>query len=274
MEYPQANKAWLDWYKAIGVDEALSDHALNRLTELAVAVTPPAALAPQPSQRLQSAPRTPSAAPLIGAGQAGADAASIAAKCSTLAELAEAVAAFTGCPLRTPATRTVFSDGPSDAPVMVIGEAPGAEEDRLGKPFVGPSGRLLDQMLAAIGLNRQHNVYITNVIFWRPPANRAPTPIETAICWPFVERQIALLKPRVLILSGSVSARTVLSRTDGITKFRGRWITDSNAPFLENIATIATFHPSYLLRSPGQKRETWKDILLVKMKLQELGILP
>ncbi len=273
MESPEATKAWLDWYKAIGVDEALSDHALNRLTDVAEADAPVKAPPPPPSQRLPPAQQAQAPALAPGAGQAGADAAAIAAKCATLAELAEAVAAFTGCPLRTPATRTVFSDGAPDAPVMVIGEAPGAEEDRLGKPFVGPSGRLLDQMLAAIGLDRQRNVYITNVIFWRPPANRAPTPIETAICLPFVERQIALLRPRVLILSGSVSARTVLSRTDGITKFRGRWMTDSNVPVLENIATIATFHPSYLLRSPGQKRETWKDFLLVKMKLQELGIL-
>ncbi len=220
------------------------------------------------------ATRTPPTSLVTGGGKVGLDAAATAAQCTTLAELSEAVAAFTGCPLRTPATRTVFSDGPADAPVMVIGEAPGAEEDRIGKPFVGPSGRLLDLMLSAVGLDRLRNVYITNVVFWRPPANRAPTPIETGICLPFVERQIALLRPQIVILSGSVAARTVLSRTDGITKFRGRWMTDNNIAVLKNIATIATFHPSYLLRSPGQKRETWKDILLVKMKLQELGILP
>jgi len=269
MKSPDATHAWLDWYKAIGVDEALSDQAIDRLSHVEATETPP-----KVAQPARPASRTPPTPPVPGGRQVGADVAAIAAGCATLAELSAAVAAFTGCPLRTPATRTVFSDGPADAPVMVIGEAPGAEEDRIGKPFVGPSGRLLDLMLSAVGLNRQRNVYITNVVFWRPPANRAPTPIETSICLPFVERQIALLKPHVVILSGSVAARTVLSRTDGITKFRGRWMTDSNIAVLKNIATIATFHPSYLLRSPGQKRETWKDILLVKMKLQELGILP
>jgi DNA polymerase len=201
-----------------------------------------------------------------------ADARAIADRCNTLAELAEAVSSFSGCSLRTPATRTVFSDGVPDAPVMVIGEAPGAEEDRLGKPFVGPSGRLLDLMLNAIGLDRQRNVYITNVVFWRPPGNRTPTPIETGVCLPFVERQIVLLKPKILILSGSIAARTVLSRTDGITKFRGRWNPGDMSGVLNAVSTIAVFHPSYLLRSSAQKRETWRDILLVKMKLQELGI--
>jgi DNA polymerase len=152
---------------------------------------------------------------------------------------------------------------------MIIGEGPGGEEDRLGLPFVGPSGRLLDRMLAAIGLDRT-GAYISNVVFWRPPGNRKPTPVELAQCLPFVERHIALVAPSILVLAGDTAAKTLLQRSEGITRMRGRWSEYRPAPEAPNIPTLPTYHPSYLLRSPGQKRDSWRDFLQVKIKLEEL----
>jgi DNA polymerase len=151
---------------------------------------------------------------------------------------------------------------------MLIGEAPGAQEDRQGKPFVGPSGQLLDRMLATIGLDRS-KVYITNVIYWRPPGNRTPTAAEIATCQPFLERQIELLQPKLLVFVGGIAARALLGVTEGVTKLRGRPFT-YEAGDGRSIPAIVMFHPAYLLRQPAQKRYSWRDLLAIKEKIKNL----
>ncbi|MFM8990032.1 MAG: uracil-DNA glycosylase, partial [Alphaproteobacteria bacterium] len=170
------------------------------------------------------------------------------------------------CSLKVTATSTVFSDGVPGSRVMLVGEAPGADEDRQGRPFVGVSGQLLDRMLGWIGLDRASNVYIANVIYWRPPGNRPPTTAEVAACLPFIQRQIELASPEILVLLGASAAQALLGTTGGIGRLRGRWH-DFQLPSGRSLQTIATFHPAYLLRSPGQKRESWRDLLTIKNKL-------
>jgi DNA polymerase len=161
----------------------------------------------------------------------------------------------------------VFADGDPQARVMVIGEGPGAEEDRRGLPFVGVSGRLLDRMLAAIGLDRT-SAYITNVLFWRPPGNRTPTGTEIAACLPFVERHIELVDPEYLLLAGGISAKTLLGRSEGILKLRGRWAHYQHAGMARPIPAMASLHPAYLLRQPAQKRLAWRDFLALREALE------
>jgi DNA polymerase len=183
---------------------------------------------------------------------------------ATLDELRALLEGFQGCGLRATATQLVFADGNPDARVMFVGEAPGYEEDQSGKPFVGRSGKLLDRMLAAIGLDRS-TAYIANVVPWRPPGNRTPTPQETAICLPFIRRQIELVDPDVLVCLGGPSAQTLLGVRDGITRMRGRWFPYDTGT--REIRAIATFHPAFLLRSPLQKRLAWRDFLAIKKAL-------
>jgi DNA polymerase len=187
-----------------------------------------------------------------------------------LTELKTAVENYNGCALKSFATRTVFADGVPDAKVMVIGEAPGEDEDRQGLPFVGVSGKLLDRMLAAVDLDRARNVYITNVVFWRPPGNRKPTGEEIALCLPFVQRHIELLDPSLLLLVGGPAASTILANAQGITKLRGRWFEYESPGLSRPIPTMATFHPAYLLRSPNQKRLAWRDLLAFKQRLDSV----
>jgi DNA polymerase len=197
-----------------------------------------------------------------------------AAASNTLGELERATDAFTLCPLRHTARRTVFCDGAQGGPVMLIGEAPGAEEDATGKPFVGPSGRLLDRMLAAIGLHRSENVYITNVVYWRPPGNRDPSLDEIAICRPFLLRQIELLAPRLILTAGKPAAQAMLGVDEGIMKLRGRelsWGPDG-APAAALIPLIPLLHPSYLLRRPQEKARAWDDLRRVADCCDRLGI--
>ncbi|HEX5453739.1 MAG TPA: uracil-DNA glycosylase [Stellaceae bacterium] len=197
--------------------------------------------------------------------EAARSARALAAGAATIAELAALVADFDLCPLKRTATNTVFMDGNPEAPVMIVGEAPGAEEDRLGRPFVGRSGQLLDRMLAAIGLDRT-KVQITNVIYWRPPGNRKPTAAEIAACLPFVLRHIALARPRVLVLAGGTACGALLGQ-EGITRLRGRWV-DLTVPGLENpVPTLPMFHPSFLLRDPIRKRDAWRDLLALQARL-------
>jgi DNA polymerase len=181
-----------------------------------------------------------------------------------LAALKEALSRFDGVSLRRTATNLVFADGTPAAKVMLVGEAPGAEEDRAGRPFVGASGQLLDRMMAAIGLDRT-SFYITNVCFWRPPGNRKPTDLELAAQKPFVERHIELVAPEVLVLVGAAAAQGLLGTTEGITRLRGRWFQYRLGETGPTIPAMPIFHPAYLLRQPAQKRETWRDLL----KLQE-----
>ena len=175
---------------------------------------------------------------------------------------------FEGCALKSTATQLVFADGAETAQVMFVGEAPGADEDRIGRPFVGRAGQLLDKMLAAIGLKRSE-VYIVNVAPWRPPGNRTPTPQETAICLPFLQRQIELVGPKVLVCLGAASAQTMLGVKEGILRLRGRWF-DYATPAGAKTPTLATLHPAYLLRAPLQKRLAWADLLKLRDVLDRL----
>ncbi len=197
-------------------------------------------------------------------------ASALAAQCTTLDSLRAAVTSFEGCPLRTNAANTVFADGTPTAPVMVIGEAPGVEEDRQGLPFVGPSGHLLDQMLESIGLERRRNCYITNVVPWRPPGNRKPTPVEVSIVLPFLERHITLAAPQILLLVGGLAASAVLPGHEGIMRVRGKWF-EYSVGLARPIPAIATFHPAYLMRAPAQKRLAWHDMLALEIRLTQIS---
>ncbi len=260
----------LRWYVAIGVDEAIGDTAIDRF-----ALPPPAPAAvtevapPSPAVRRPTPPIAISASPPAAGAHVG-DARKLAEAATTLDELYAAIDAFEGCALRKTATHTVFADGIPHSPLMIIGEAPGADEDRVGKPFVGRSGHLLDKMLAAIGLDRQRDVYISNILFWRPPGNRKPTDDEIATCLPFVWRQIALNAPQVVLLSGGTATSAILRRSEGITKLRGKWF-ELSVPGLDRpVPALTTYHPSFLLRAPPRKSETWRDFLELQSKLESL----
>lgn len=265
MATSQALSHLLRWYVDMGADEAVGDAPVDQLAPPPAArpAPTPAAAPPGPAEPALRSTRVAPAPP----APAAASARQAAAACATLAELERALRAFEGCALKRTATNTVFADGNPAAPLMVIGEAPGADEDRLGHPFVGRSGQLLDRMLAAIGLDRQRNVYITNVLFWRPPGNRKPTNEEIAACLPFVWRHIALQRPRLVMLAGGTAASAVLGRAEGITRLRGRWF-DLEVPDLDRpVPALATYHPSFLLRAPARKGEAWRDLLSLQSKL-------
>jgi DNA polymerase len=193
-----------------------------------------------------------------------------AAAAATLEDLAAAAAAFDGCGLKAAARRTVFADGRPHAPVMLIGEAPGKDEDEQGKPFVGRSGQLLDRMLAAIGLSRHENVFITNTVFWRPPGNRRPTPGETLVCLPFVERAIALNEPKILIFCGAVAVETLMKPGSGVMRMRGKRLRWESPGSTEPFNAMVMLHPAYLLRRPQEKALAWADLQALETWLQEL----
>ena len=259
--------ALLEWQIAMGADEAIDAVAPDRLA------APVAKPSPPPAERPETRPapaRTVAAAPPSGLAESLAEAAvsarRLAAEVKSIAELGDAIARFEDCPLKRTATTTVFIDGNPEAPVMIVGEAPGADEDRIGRPFVGRAGQLLDLMLAAIDLDRT-KVQITNVIYWRPPGNRKPTTAEIASCLPFVLRHIALARPKVVVLAGGTAAGALLSQSEGITRLRGRWF-DLAVPGLgAPVPTIPMFHPAFLLRSPERKRDAWRDLLALKARL-------
>ena len=260
------------WYADMGVDVAIDEMAGNRLADPPpppAAMPPPASTSPPepagPAQRLLAEPRPAAATPGDDTARAAREAATAA---TTLEELREALSRFEGCNLRLTATRLVFADGNPEGRVMLVGEAPGRDEDIQGLPFVGRSGRLLDRMLAAIGLDRS-SVYIANVVPWRPPGNRTPTPQETATCRPFIERQIALADPDFLVLLGGAAAKELLGTSEGILRLRGRWRDFDTGQ--RTIRAMATLHPAYLLRQPLQKRLAWRDFLALKTALDEGG---
>ncbi len=268
----------LQWYADVGVDEAMGDAPVDRtklVEKPAVVAYAPAAA---PLAPVNFAQPSTTAAPVADAGpgsfEALGDASSLAAGAKTLDELRAALDGFKALALKRTATQMVFSDGNPAAKVMLVGEAPGADEDRIGRPFVGVSGQLLDRMMGAIGLSRDESIYISNLINWRPPGNRDPSDAETALSLPFIQRHIELVKPEVVLFVGGVSAKALLQTKDGITKLRGRW-QEYQTPGLEKpIAAMAIFHPAYLLRSPQQKALAWADLQKVRKKLRELGILP
>ncbi|MEP3278945.1 MAG: uracil-DNA glycosylase family protein [Stappiaceae bacterium] len=288
-------EALLEFYVASGVDAVLDEDPQDRFAETALQAsaraskkreTPPDPVATHPvpiSKRqaesapppdrgrvlpkrtadTQSAPTSPATAPLpdrdtVIAAREQAKAA------SSLAELQAILAGFEGCNLKRTAKNLCFADGNPDGRVMLVGEAPGREEDIQGKPFVGRSGQLLDRMLSAIGLDRSQ-VYVTNVVPWRPPGNRTPSPQETEICKPFIERQIQLADPDLLIFLGGASAKQLIGVKEGILRLRGKWKTYDSG--VKQIPCMATLHPAYLLRQPQQKRLAWQDMLAIKQAL-------
>jgi uracil-DNA glycosylase len=273
----EALAALLTWYGDQGVDLAVDDTPHNRFVPAGSAERAPAdrAHAAKPSVELRSAEAMMRAAPVapveqtrpvsaVSPDEATSDARARAATAATLEELRALMQAFDGCELKKTASRLVFADGAPGARLMLVGEAPGAEEDREGLPFVGRSGQLLNRMMAAIGIARAE-VYIANVIPWRPPGNRTPTPQETAICLPFIRRQIELVAPDILVCLGGPSAQTLLGAKEGITKLRGQWFEyDAGG---RHIRALATLHPAYLLRQPLQKRFVWQDLLALKAAL-------
>jgi uracil-DNA glycosylase family 4 len=253
----------LDFYRDAGVDALVGEQPVDRF---AAPEAPPARAAQSgalPPDLETKARAAPFAAPL--APDAAAMAAREAARSAgTLEELRAILDKFDGCALKATATKLVFADGNPKARVMFVGEAPGRDEDIEGLPFVGRSGKLLDRMLAAIGLDRTQ-VYIANIVPWRPPGNRTPTPQESAICLPFITRQIELADPDILVCLGGPSAQTLLGIKEGITKTRGRWYTFNTGK--REIRAMPTFHPAFLLRSPLQKRFAWRDFLAIKKAL-------
>jgi len=255
----------LDWYVAMGADEAINADPHD--------ATAPGPAEPQSLRPLAPAP-SPAvplpAAPLVAPGAAAASARELADRAQTLAELEAAVRGFEGCALKRTATNTVFADGSPAAAVMIVGEAPGGDEDRIGRPFVGRAGQLLDRMLAAIGIDRT-GAYITNVLFWRPPGNRKPTPDEIAACLPFLWRHVALVHPKVVVMAGGTSASSLLGRSEGITRLRGRWFELPVPGLSAPVPALATYHPSFLLRSPARKGESWADLLSLQARLEGKG---
>ncbi|WP_265043798.1 uracil-DNA glycosylase [Wolbachia endosymbiont (group A) of Scambus nigricans] len=187
----------------------------------------------------------------------------LASKCNSVDELRSAVESFEGCEIKKTATNTVFSDGNPNAKVMLVGEAPGANEDLQGIPFCGASGMLLDKMLNAINLDRT-KVYISNTVFWRPPGNRKPTDLELDMCRPFVEKHVELVSPQILILVGGIACYSLLDSTKTISNLRGRFHTYTNQYLSNSITTAAIFHPAYLLRQPAQKRLAWEDLKKIR----------
>ncbi len=254
-EYYEA-LAQLAWQVELGADEAIGEVAVNRYEEKA-------------KPKVAKKPAAAVAAPVVAKEVDIASAAArLAAGCDDLDALRAAVETFEGCALKRGARNTVFSDGNPAARVMIVGEAPGRDEDREGKPFIGRSGQLLDKMLATIGLNRNAEdpddaVYITNVLPWRPPQNRDPLDEEKAIMKPFLMRHIALAKPEVLLLVGNPSNQALLETEKGVTRLRGQWYSVAGIP------ALPIFHPAYLLRAPAQKKLAWADLLMLKAKLEE-----
>jgi DNA polymerase len=268
----------LAWQLAMGADETLADAPIDRSR---IATPAPAAKAPsRPTGPAPAFTPQPGAAP---AARRDAPAVSRARELADAAEslpaLARAIEVFDGLVIRETATQLVFADGVPGAAVMLVGEAPGADEDLQGKPFVGKSGQLLDRMLGSIGLSRapaggQLPLYITNIVTWRPPGNRNPTDEEIALSLPFCLRHIALARPRLLVLAGGVAAKALTGRAEGILRLRGKWY-DLPVPGLAApVPALATLHPAYLLRNPGAKRDAWSDLLLLRQAIENAGIVP
>ncbi|MBV8472681.1 MAG: uracil-DNA glycosylase [Hyphomicrobiales bacterium] len=267
----------LRWWAEAGVDLAIDETPHDRFAESAAR---PARAAAEPARQASTAPaaaRQPApprvapaaAAPIAAPDEAAPSAQEIVAAARDLDELRDALSRFEGCGLKATATQLVFADGSPNARIMLVGEAPGADEDRLDRPFVGRAGQLLDRMLASIGLDRT-KVYIANVVPWRPPGNRTPTPQETAICLPFMRRQIALVNPSLLVCLGASATQTLLGTKDGITRARGVW-REYAGDDGQTIKALPMFHPAYLLRQPASKREAWADLRKLAAAVAEMG---
>ncbi len=255
----------LAWYAVAGVEDSVEESPVDHYARSrAPAPNPPARPAPPPA----SAPPT-QAAPAVSRSESARTAYAAARQAATLDDLRAALESFDGCPLKRTATNLVFTDGNPEARVLMIGEAPGADEDRQGLPFVGVSGKLLDRMLASVGLDRTR-VLISNTVYWRPPGNRSPTTAELAACMPFVERLIEIVDPDILVAMGGAAAKSLLGRAESVGRLRGRWFTFSTPGMSHPIEATVMFHPAYLLRSPAQKRLAWRDVLELRRKVDAL----
>jgi DNA polymerase len=272
--------ATLAWIIELGADEAVGEVAINRFAAQGESRADPAAVSDARSRpksepegvRVQvpaaQSPR-PSSPPAPESEDQFGHAMAIAANCGSLAELRAALERYEGSQLKQRATNTVFADGVAESRIMIIGEAPGYDEDRQGLPFVGRAGKLLDRMLAAIALDRR-TTYITNVLPWRPPDNRNPEATEVAQCIPFLRRHIELAQPQVMILLGAVSVRHVLGLNEGIMRYRGRWMEYRVGDAM--IPVMPTLHPAYLLRQPAHKKLAWRDLQAVREKIDAFGL--
>ena len=259
---PQKPPSQLEkWQVDAGINEILLETPVNRLTAVKSASTKRPEISKPLKGKEVVSPHTSFLDNSIN----------LVNKITNLDELWLAVSEYEGCSLKNTATNLVFSDGNENARVMLVGEAPGADEDRQGKPFVGVSGQLLDKMLSSIGLDRS-SVYISNIIPWRPPGNRQPTPKEIDLCLPFIRRHIQLVNPLVLVLVGGTAAKSLLDKKEGIMRLRGRWFEYAADESDIIIPALPIFHPAFLLRSPVQKSNSWKDLIQIKRKLTELGI--
>ena len=268
----------LQWYLQSGVDEALEDQPVNRLEKFGPDQVDQRKMQPIHQNLVTNDPQNNNppvslenkAPPELLSKEEITRKANISAnEASSLRELKIALESFEGCPLKKTAKNLVFGDGPINADLMFIGEAPGAEEDRHGVPFIGPAGKLLDRMLAAIEVPRE-DTYITNILPWRPPGNRSPTDSEISACIPFIQRHIELIDPKILIMVGGTAAKTLLETSQGIIRSRGKWYNYNVEALRKTIPARAILHPAYLLRSPAHKKETWFDLLEISQKLLEI----
>lgn len=266
----KSDLAALQFFVDAGVDIVIEEEPADRLAP-PPAPEPPVADVRSARAVARSAPRQAPAGEVDSDRQAVASARQLAPNCASLDELRAALENFDGLAIRQTATQLVFADGNPEAEVMIVGEAPGREEDRQGKPFVGESGRLLDRMLAAIGLDRS-TVYITNTVLWRPPGNRKPNPSETQAMLPFLVRHIELVRPKIMMLAGGAALSALFGMEARITRERGHWrvYEASFGP----VPVLPVFHPAYLLRNPAAKKESWADMLAFREKCEELGVAP
>jgi len=255
--------AALEWYRAVGVDLALGEEPVDRFAASAAAPRRPTA-APPPAA--PAARELPVAAPAIltSLGADPAETAALAAAAPTLEALRATMDAYEGCTLKKRATQLCFADGNPQAEIMLVGEGPGEQEDLQGKPFVGRAGQLLDRMLGAIGLDRT-KVYIANMVPWRPPGNRDPSPEELALCAPFLIRQVELVAPKFLVTLGNVPTKALFQTTNGITRMRGQWRELQIGR--HRVRSLATLHPAYLLRTPASKALAWHDMLSLRQAI-------
>jgi DNA polymerase len=249
--------AALDWYRAAGVDVAVGDEPVDRFATSAV--VPPKRALPG----MEPPPAPVPAAPLVADPS---ETRALAQAAPTLEALRAAMDAYDGCALKHRATQLCFSDGNPEAQIMLVGEGPGEQEDKQGKPFVGRGGQLLDRMLGAIGLDRS-KVFIVNMVPWRPPGNRNPTPDELALCTPFVVRQVELVNPKLLVTLGNVPTQSLFATSQGITRMRGNWKTLTIGAWTGPV--LPTLHPAFLLRTPSAKAQAWKDMLSLKQRMTE-----
>lgn len=277
----QALKTLIEYYNDCGVSTLTQNTPYSSIQVRLAPVVAPDSKETTPKASSKKNAILPAPATLQGTPEAYAEALKLASDAKSLEQLKQALEDFGGLSIKHVASNTVFSDGNPKAPIMIVGEAPGADEDRQGVPFVGDEGQLLDKMFAAIGMSRkaedaQESLYISNILNWRPPGNRTPTPQEIEISLPFIEKHILLIKPKLLVFAGAVPTHALTKRKEGITKLRGQWMdytprTPEFGQLLDApIKAIALYHPSYLLKKPEYKRESWSDLKAIRERLASL----